>query len=692
MPAKAGKGGKMLSRKNLMITIISVLCLVSSVGAGEIKFKEPDTTYYLFTRIWQQEVFRRGSLGGIDYWQRIGWLSPDSAILYKAYALFDTLKLPKIPDIPWGKAPIRCGTAVVDEIKERWMSLPSGIKQELLNYFSYYPGDTTKIILDLPPVEWLVWQASNRFVFRYVLEGEHAIDPTDNNHNGVPDYLDELFAKFNIAWQKEIVEYGYKAIPNNLLPIRIYVYHVPVNLTEHMGDSILIHLENHAEDWGRKILTAHEFFHAIQKACYDMAEARWWMEGTAEWMEDEVWDEINDYVRYIANYVDHPEWSLNDINILHGYGTVTFAKLMAERRGVNIIRSIWDNCKNPPGDNSIEAITKGLGNLSEMQSFFKTFVCANYIRTGKDGYSDDAAPMYPEPEKAYTYLPDHNQHYANRPPSNIGDPVPWEEGNFPNGSPIWLPHLACHYIRVVKPVQIDNKTMLYFNFEGSGDKLIWALPYVKVKKDKSLEKGEIILNNNKAYNYPIPIGGEDQSDIAEIVFIPTNLDTSGNEVAYRYSFAIVPVFQKSYQENPKNGSTREVLNLDPDNWYKPKDKVRLKVDLSDRVHIGNKSTLTADFSQVDKAFDPSKVTVTEVNPERHEYQIEYELSNTLAEPNQLLPVIIRVKDLTNDPNHQPKETIFQLRVEGPPVIEFTDPSDGASEVDVYKNIIITLRW
>jgi len=65
MPAKAGKGGKMLSRKNLMITIISVLCLVSSVGAGEIKFKEPDTTYYLFTRIWHRRFLEEVHWAGL---------------------------------------------------------------------------------------------------------------------------------------------------------------------------------------------------------------------------------------------------------------------------------------------------------------------------------------------------------------------------------------------------------------------------------------------------------------------------------------------------------------------------------------------------------------------------------------------------------------------------------------------------
>ncbi|MEO0160922.1 MAG: Ig-like domain-containing protein [candidate division WOR-3 bacterium] len=334
----------------------------------------------------------------------------------------------------------------------------------------------------------------------------------------------------------------------------------------------------------------------------------------------------------------------------------------------------------------------GLDKLKSFQDFFKSFVCANYIKTGVDGYEEGAD--YPEVhiEQRYnTVPPNNNQHYANRPPDNIGSPVPWEEGNFPNGSPIWLPHLACHYIRVVKPVQIDDRTMLYFNFEGDGEKLIWAVPFVKVKVNGTKEKGEIILANNKAYNYPIPIGGSDPNDIAEIIFIPTNLDTSGAEIQYRYSFAIVPVFQKSYQENPQNGSTREVLNLDTDNWYKPKEKVRLKVDLSDKVHIGNNSTLTVDFSQVDKAFDPAKVSIIEVDGVKHEYQIEYELSNTLETPNQLLPVIIRVKDLTNDPTHQSKETIFQLRVEGPPVVESTDPQAGTHDVDIYQKIKVVFN-
>jgi len=36
--------------------------------------------------------------------------------------------------------------------------------------------------------------------------------------------------------------------------------------------------------------------------------------------------------------------------------------------------------------------------------------------------------------------------------------------------------------------------------------------------------------------------------------------------------------------------------------------------------------------------------------------------------------------------------IIHFKIVGPSQVIFTDPSDGASEVDVYKNIIITLRW
>ncbi|MEO0137603.1 MAG: hypothetical protein ABIL86_08745 [candidate division WOR-3 bacterium] len=243
-----------------------------------------------------------------------------------------------------------------------------------------------------------------------------------------------------------------------------------------MINVVRIHLDNDIPIQLRGVFVAHEFFHAVQFTGYDPGEAEWWIEGTAVWMEDEVYDDVNNYVGYIHHFTDCPEWSLDNSNSDHEYGAVIFPKLISERRGVGQIRVIWQGC-GVQQDNSVMKVlvetSPGLDKLKSFQDFFKSFVCANYIKTGVDGYEEEAD--YPEVhiEQRYnTVPPNNNQHYANRPPDNIGSPVPWEEGNFPNGSPIWLPHLACHYIRVVKPVQIDDRTMLYFNFEGDGEKLI----------------------------------------------------------------------------------------------------------------------------------------------------------------------------------------------------------------------------
>ena len=47
-----------------------------------------------------------------------------------------------------------------------------------------------------------------------------------------------------------------------------------------------------------RVTAAHEFFHAVQFA-YDYAEDSWFMEATATWMEERVFDDVNDNRRYL---------------------------------------------------------------------------------------------------------------------------------------------------------------------------------------------------------------------------------------------------------------------------------------------------------------------------------------------------------------------------------------------------------
>ncbi|MET3960801.1 hypothetical protein ABIE44_000735 [Marmoricola sp. OAE513] len=107
-----------------------------------------------------------------------------------------------------------------------------------------------------------------------------------------------------------------------------------------------------------RVTAAHEFFHAIQFG-YDANESDWFMEGTAVWMEDFVYDGINDYLQYL-NYsqIVKPRNALDYAGGLERYGAVTWWKYMSERfRSNNIIREVWNAARvSAGGRNAIQAV------------------------------------------------------------------------------------------------------------------------------------------------------------------------------------------------------------------------------------------------------------------------------------------------------------------------------------------------
>ncbi len=62
------------------------------------------------------------------------------------------------------------------------------------------------------------------------------------------------------------------------------------NFKEYSGDALA----------DLKVTAAHEFFHAVQYA-YNIFADVWLMEGTAAWVEDELYDDINDNLQYLAS-------------------------------------------------------------------------------------------------------------------------------------------------------------------------------------------------------------------------------------------------------------------------------------------------------------------------------------------------------------------------------------------------------
>jgi hypothetical protein len=93
-----------------------------------------------------------------------------------------------------------------------------------------------------------------------------------------------------------------------------------------------------------KATAAHEFFHAIQFG-YDYAEDAWFMEATATWMEERVFDSVDDNRRYLRDgQLGRPQLPLDifeDFGLAH-YGNWVFFEYLSHRFDNTVVRTAWD--------------------------------------------------------------------------------------------------------------------------------------------------------------------------------------------------------------------------------------------------------------------------------------------------------------------------------------------------------------
>src|ERR1700749_233211 len=84
---------------------------------------------------------------------------------------------------------------------------------------------------------------------------------------------------------------------------------------------------------------AHEYNHILQFG-YDAYQDPWFAESTAVWMEDQVYNGINDYLRYVRRWVKLWETPLTT-NSIKEYGSAVWNQWLARRYGATIIRKAW---------------------------------------------------------------------------------------------------------------------------------------------------------------------------------------------------------------------------------------------------------------------------------------------------------------------------------------------------------------
>jgi hypothetical protein len=153
-----------------------------------------------------------------------------------------------------------------------------------------------------------------------------------------------------------------------------------------------------------QVTAAHEFYHAVQFA-YDIAEDGWFMEATATWAEDELYDDVNDNRQYLRlSPITRAKNSMDKFGGTFHYGVWIFFRFLTERYPVEqgtlprLLLKMWeyaDSSKGPRRNRySTQAIDKALRKQhTTLEEAFALFSDAN--RRTHSEYDEGAATNYP---------------------------------------------------------------------------------------------------------------------------------------------------------------------------------------------------------------------------------------------------------------------------------------------------------
>ncbi|MBC7251926.1 MAG: hypothetical protein H5T62_16810, partial [Anaerolineae bacterium] len=344
-----------------------------------------------------EEAYLRGEL---DY---------ETALVYKVYSVFAPDRLP--PEFQ-SDTPFRGATLVLVEVMNAWDSLSLETKTLLREFGLGFPlpGEVVPLEQSRPTLTNEQIHDTTHFRIHYTTTGTDAVYHPDEDldpANGVPDYVDWVAEDLEYVWSTEIDSMGWLQPPPDQgeggdTRYDVYLQNCPgyygyVNYTGgFVGDnpnsptvtetdayySYMVLENDFAAFTGDRrenirVTVAHEFNHAIQ-AGYDGTEETWLMESTATWIEDEVYDDINDNYQFLDKLFTKPDLALDTDYVSFTYSRWIFMRYVSEHHGGQAtVRRIWEYAVAQDGMDAVEPALLEAG--TDFATLFPRFTAANYV-------------------------------------------------------------------------------------------------------------------------------------------------------------------------------------------------------------------------------------------------------------------------------------------------------------------------
>jgi hypothetical protein len=126
-----------------------------------------------------------------------------------------------------------------------------------------------------------------------------------------------------------------------------------------------------------RVTFAHEYNHILQFG-YDAYQDPWFAEASATWMEDQVFNGIDDYLRYVRRWVRLFETPLTT-NSIKEYGSAVWNQWLARRYGPAVVRKAWAGAIDAkPGGFSVSSYERAIhaSGPSDLSRDFARFAAA----------------------------------------------------------------------------------------------------------------------------------------------------------------------------------------------------------------------------------------------------------------------------------------------------------------------------
>lgn len=321
----------------------------------------------------------------------------------------------------------RCRTHLYRSLKRDWSELEPATRGALAKYV-VRPELAGKASFVSPGGHFTIHYATTSAAGA---QRSDVPDLTDGDNDQVPDWVEKVADAFEQVYGVEVGAMGYRPPPGarydvylrDLVPEQAFGFTSDDGEPAFPGTSAASYIEidraftdpiydrtNLFEPEELLLVTAaHEFHHAIQFG-YNYYFDFWYAEMTATWIEDEVFDSVNQLYRYLPSYLDRV--SSVPINAPLGlnteYGRWIFNRYLEERYSSGFVKSSWVKLggKAAPRDGSdiamlpvlAEAVRERGGNLS---ADFLGFAKRMYRRDWAS-HSHDLG-LIPQPAAELTY-------------------------------------------------------------------------------------------------------------------------------------------------------------------------------------------------------------------------------------------------------------------------------------------------